>query len=391
MFLIFYSIVLIIYGSVNYYIYSRGMQALPAGTQIRAVFPWIFWILVSTYVIGRVLESYYISTFSDVLVWTGSFWLGAMFYLLLIVFLLDLLRWINLIIPFYPSFITVNYEKAKLITFSASAVLVIVLMIAGHINMHHPVVKNLELKVNKPANGITQLHAVLVSDIHLGTLMGKNRFEKVIDMINAQNPDIVLLAGDVLDEDLKPVIRQNSGEKLKRLNAQLGVYAVMGNHEYIGGAEPAYNYLKDHGLIMLRDTVVKIKDAFYLVGREDRDKPRFSGKDRMPLPDLVNGDDMQELPIILMDHQPYYLEEAAELGVDIQVSGHTHHGQMWPLNFITRAVYTLSFGYAKIGNMHAYVSNGIGTWGPPVRIGNRPEIVNLMISFSPSELSDLEK
>jgi predicted MPP superfamily phosphohydrolase len=89
----------------------------------------------------------------------------------------------------------------------------------------------------------------------------------------------------------------------------------------------------------------------------------------------------QRYPVILLDHQPYYLEKAASLGVDLQLSGHTHHGQLWPLHHITKAIFTISRGYGKIDGMHAYVSNGVGTWGPPVRVGNRPEIVSLKIHF----------
>jgi len=126
--------------------------------------------------------------------------------------------------------------------------------------------------------------------------------------------------------------------------------------------------------------VVKINDSFYLIGREDRDKPRFAGRERKNLEEIVEMADAG-YPLILIDHQPYYLEKAASLGIDLQVSGHTHHGQLWPLNFVTSAIYTISYGYGKIGNMHAYVSNGVGTWGPPVRVGNRPEIVNLRITF----------
>jgi uncharacterized protein len=160
----------------------------------------------------------------------------------------------------------------------------------------------------------------------------------------------------------------------------MGVYAVMGNHEYIGGAEPAYAYLTEHGVQVIRDSVIRIHDGFYIIGRDDREKRRFSGKPRMELADLVSMADSSK-PLILMDHQPYYLQEASDLGVDLQFSGHTHHGQLWPLNFITSAIFPVSRGYARIGNLHVYVSNGIGTWGPPVRVGNRPEIVQFTITF----------
>jgi uncharacterized protein len=379
-FLIFYSIVLSVYALVNYYIYARGMQALPQGSMIRYWFPWVFWLLVSTYVAGRFLERYYLSIGSDILVWTGSFWLAAMLYFFLAVLLIDILRLIHLIIPFWPSFSVQSLTNFRLITFWSITILVVFTVIVGHINTLYPRIKTVNIDIHKTANGMTGINAVLLSDIHLGTLIGNGHFERIVKKVQALNPDIIFLAGDVLDEDLEPVLRQNIGKTLRQLSAPLGVFAVMGNHEYIGGAENAYRYLKDHGLTMIRDSVILIDNSFYLVGREDRDKPRFAGRERMPLEQLIKGLD-HDLPIILMDHQPFYLQLAAELGVDLQLSGHTHHGQLWPLNYITSAIYSISRGYGKIDGMHAYVSNGVGTWGPPVRVGNRPEIVNLKIIF----------
>lgn len=381
-FLIFFSIVLLIYTSVNYYIFVRGMQALPAGSLIKTLFPWVFWGLAATYIIGRTLEKIYLSQASDFFVWTGSFWLAAMLYFFLAVVLLDLVRLIQHFIPLLPSFVMDHYEKAKLWVFSGTVLSVIVLIVAGHINTLYPRVNKIDIHIAKQASGMQQLNAVMLSDIHLGTIIGNGHFSRIVDQVQSLQPDIILLAGDILDEDLEPVLRQNIGETLRRLHAPLGVYGVMGNHEYIGGAEPAYEYLKSHGLTMLRDSVVKINNGFYIAGREDRDKSRFAGRTRKPLEQLAQQTDTS-FPVILIDHQPYYLEEAAELGFDLQLSGHTHHGQLWPLNLVTSAIFTLSRGYKKIGSMHAVVSNGVGTWGPPVRIGNRPEIIQLNITFEP--------
>jgi len=383
-FLIFYSIVLTIYGLVNYYIFTRGMQSLPDGSTLKNVFPWVFWFLAGTYVAGRTLENFYLSYASDALVWTGSFWLAAMLYFFLALVLFDLVRVVHHFFPFYPAFVTENYEKIKSGLFYGTVVVVLITIVAGHINTLHPVVVQKNIHIPKEANGRKQLRAVMMSDIHLGTLIGNGHFEKIVQEVEKLQPEIIFLAGDVLDEDLEPVLRQNIGETLKRLKAPLGVYAVMGNHEYIGGAEPAYEYLKNHGLQIVRDSVVRIDDSFYLIGREDRDKKRFSGRERLDLDELVGKAD-DSFPLILMDHQPYYLEQAANLGVDLQLSGHTHHGQLWPLNYITSAIYTISRGYGKIDQMHVYVSNGIGTWGPPVRVGSRPEIVLLNITFGDAQ------
>jgi len=132
---------------------------------------------------------------------------------------------------------------------------------------------------------------------------------------------------------------------------------------------------------MLRDTTITVNDALVLVGREDRSISQFSGKRRRPLDELLRNVDRRKA-VILLDHQPFQLEEGAQAGVDLQLSGHTHHGQLWPFNYITGKVYENSWGYLAKGNTHIYVSSGIGTWGPPVRLGNRPEIVELTLVFA---------
>ncbi len=381
-FIIFFSIVLTIYALVNYYIFTRGMQSLPQEGAGRSVFMWLFWLLAATYVVGRILENIYLSTVSDVLVWTGSFWLAAMLYFFLLVVFFDLLRLIHHVFPFFPAFITDNLPRVRQYLFAGSVVLVSLLLLFGHLNTRHPVIREVHIDIgHKQAPGYEGLNAVLLSDIHLGTIIGNGQFRRIVDRVAALEPDIIFLAGDMLDEDLEPVLRQNIGQTLRDLHAPLGVYGVMGNHEHIGGAKDAYAYLSDHGIRMIRDDAVRVEDAFYVVGREDRDKRRFSGVARKPLRDILEGVD-RRLPVILLDHQPFYLEKAAELGVDLQLSGHTHHGQLWPLNFITQAMYTISHGYGNVNGMHAYVSNGVGTWGPPVRVGNRPEIVQLHIRFA---------
>ncbi len=379
-FLIFFSIVLTIYGLINFYIYIRGLQAIPAGSGFRSWYQWGFWIVVSFYILGRFLEKIYMSFLSDVLVWAGSFWLAAMLYFFLLVFFYDLLRMVNHFIPFFPAWLTADMSKTKAWLFIGSVSLTGLLVLSGFINARMPRVKTLDIVIDKQSQHMEKVHAVVMSDIHLGTIIGKKHFARIVKRVNALNPDIILLPGDILDEDLEPVLRQNIGETLKQLKAPLGVYAIMGNHEHIGGASAAFTYLQEHGLIILRDSVARINDSFYLAGREDRDHARFGGDGRMTLKELLQDLD-PDIPLILLDHQPYYLEEAAKRGVDLQLSGHTHHGQLWPLNYITSAIFTISRGYGKIGNMHAYVSNGVGTWGPPVRIGNRPEIVSIQIHF----------
>jgi uncharacterized protein len=380
MFVIFFSIVLLIYSLLNYLIYIRGLQAIPVGNPYRTAYKWIFILLSSSYLIARVLERIWLSPLSDLFTWIGSFWLGAMIYFLLFLILLDLIRLINFITPVYPAVITANYAAVKLYIMVCVIVIVVIAMIGGYINAISPRTTRLDLAVHKKAGELKKLHMVMVSDIHMGTVIGPRRIAAMVKRINGLKPDIIIIAGDAVDEDLAPVIRHNLGASLEDLKAPYGVFCITGNHEYIGGAEAAVTYLEKHRINLLRDSHTLINNSFYLVGREDRDRERFTGKKRRSVAELLQGIDKTR-PVILLDHQPFQLDNAEKAGVDIQLSGHTHHGQMWPANYITKAIYELSYGYLKKGNTHFYVSSGYGSWGPPVRIGTRSEIVDIYLTF----------
>jgi predicted MPP superfamily phosphohydrolase len=377
-FIIFFSIVLAIYGSANYYIFIRGWQAIPSGSRFRIPYLIVFLFLALSYIFGRFLEKIYLSLLSDILVWIGSFWIAMFFYFFLIVVLIDLARLVNHWLPFFQ-LISDNYAKLKLITFFVSIGIVLATVLYGFINACAFRVRELHLDIPKQTN-MSSIKIVAVSDIHLGTIVGRTRFCHIVNKINSLHPDLILLVGDVVDEDLAPVIRENLGEALRHLEAKFGIYAITGNHEYIGGVEAAVKYLEEHGVTVLRDSVIKVNNSLYLVGRDDRSGRQFAGRQRKQLVELM-AQVNKNFPVILLDHQPFKLNEAAENGFDLQLSGHTHHGQLWPLNFITRKVYEKSWGYLKKGNTHIYVSCGVGTWGPPVRTGNRPEIVHITLDF----------
>ena len=378
-FIMFLSIVLTVYGSVNFYIFIRGWQALPKESVIRIPYLLIFLIFVLSYIAGRVLERFSICAASDYLIWIGSFWMGMMVYLLFGTLLCDLLRLGNRIagtVPVPSELYTRIRQIAALVVTAVAAVTVI----AGYVNTLHPRINTVVVEVPKSAGGRRTLDIALVTDIHLGTIIKNSRLQTMVDMVNVLRPDVVLLAGDIVDEDLTPVIQNNLGELLRTIRSRYGTFAVTGNHEYIGGVEAACRYLSDHGVTVLRDRSVLVDNSFYLVGREDRSIGQFTGGRRLPLSSIMKDVDVKQ-PVIMMDHQPYHLAEATEHGIDLQVSGHTHHGQLWPFNFITSLIYEVSHGIRQIGNAHVYVSCGYGTWGPPVRVGMTPEVVHIQLRF----------
>ncbi len=370
----FFTIFFSIYALINIYVYLTGWAALRGLPMLRWAYFAAFFFLASTFVVGRILERRWSSVVSSAFLWTGSLWLGAMLYFFLACVAIDVIRLLALVIAPLGDWIARGGSVLSREILAGAIGLVGVILGAGHWNARHPRVRRLTITLAKPLPeaGLTIAAA---SDLHLGTIIGPKRCEAIVDSLNAQGADLILLPGDLVDEDLGPVIRGNLGEKLRGLKARFGVYAVTGNHEYIGGVEPAVRYLREHGIKVLRDEVVELPCGVTLVGREDRSS-NMSGIKRKSFDQLLNGTDRAR-PLIVMDHQPFHLDEAVRAGVDLQLSGHTHHGQLWPFNLITRAIYEVSWGYLRKGGTQFYVSCGVGTWGPPVRTGNRPEILRI--------------
>lgn len=378
--LIFLLIVLSVHTLVNLYIFIRGWQGLEFLPAFKPYYLGIFIFFFLAYIIARISERYGHTVITEILNWSGSFWFAAMLYFFLFILLIDLVKLSNHFLHYLPAGLFINYAKTKFILLASVSGVVILLIVYGYINASIVRIKTLDLTVEKSVNGNKELNIVLLSDIHLGTIIGPNKLGRIVNKVNALNPDIVLFAGDVVDENIKPVIKRNLGKLLENIVSKYGTYAITGNHEFIGGVGPAVEYLEKHKVKFIRDTAILIDNRFWLAGRNDKDMPRFTGKDRKSLEAILAEVDKSQ-PVILMDHQPFHLEEAAKNGVDLQFSGHTHNGQMFPFNYITHAIYNPDWGYRKIDNTQYYVSCGVGTWGPPVRIGNSPEIVNVKITF----------
>jgi uncharacterized protein len=372
-FIIFFSLFFSIYIGGNYYVFTRGLQALPNIFWLKVLYISVFFILAVSFILNRFTGYTDLTALHHILAWTGSFWLAALVYFFLAVLLIDIIRLFNSGFHFLPLSASPEYVKLKILTLCISIFVVVLLLTAGFYNALHPVIKNLDIELSK-SSGKKEIKVVAVSDIHMGTVVENGRLNKLVDLVNAQNPDLIVLAGDILDEVQSPILHEHLGSPLKRLSAPLGVYAILGNHEYYGGIDKSIKYIKSLEIQLLIDSVVDIDHILTLVGRDDIGSVNMYRKKRKSIGELMAGVDTLR-PVILLDHQPYNLKAASGCGIDLQISGHTHNGQFWPFNYLTRAIFELSWGYKKIGNTHFYISSGYGTWGPPIRIGNRPEIV----------------
>jgi hypothetical protein len=379
---VFFGVFFTLFGLLNYYIFIRGWQALnnfaPKPLLIVYVIAFLFFSL--SYIFGRFTAKILPISVSDFLAFYGGLWFAAMLYFILFILLFDIIRLIAGSFSLYPAIVTANWAIVKAASFAVATIVTIILMIVGNHNANNLKVTEVVIDVDKQVPGLNELNIAFASDIHLGHIIDEKHLTKIITQIQKIKPDIILFPGDLVDEELQPVIQKNLGKLFTTLSAPYGIYAVTGNHEYIGGANAAVNYLSQFNIHFLRDTTILINNAFYLAGREDLSMNGFTGTKRKSLQELLGKADTT-LPVILMDHQPINLAEAVENNVDLQISGHTHHGQMWPLNYATERLFKLSWGYKKIENSHFYVSSGAGTWGPHVRIGNQPEIVHIKMRF----------
>ncbi|HOW09906.1 MAG TPA: metallophosphoesterase [Bacteroidales bacterium] len=377
-FIIFLTVVLAIYSSVNIYIYLKGYNAINSFQHNRLWYFIVFLLLALAFVAGRIIEARSSSVFSDILNIAGGFWMAFMLYGFIFLLLSDIVSLAARITGMLNQGNIAVYRKwAFIITVLASSSLII----AGFINALKPVTTKYELTINKPAGEIKELKIAAVSDIHLGSIIRKRSIRELSALLTRLKPDLVLLLGDIVDGEMGPVIRDDLLQYFSCPKCKDGLYAITGNHEFIGGAQRTIPYIESKGIRLLKDEVVTIEEGgIQLIGRLDRDGKRFYGKERKSLKELVSLADTTK-PIILLDHQPFNLHESEKYGIDLQLSGHTHNGQMWPLNYITSGIYELSHGYKKKGNTHFIVSSGFGIWGPRVRLGSRPEIIFITLRF----------
>ena len=380
----FISIALSILIGINYYIGLRGRQAFNSVPYFNTLLYWIvFWALALSYFVARLTSSFLPEIIINKLNLIGSYWLAAMMYFIMILIVIDIIRLIDRFTGFIP--VVVKQNKWTLPVIGITAFLVVIgILIYGTWNAKNPRVNYYSLSIPKPAGSLEKLHVVMVSDTHLGEIVDNSRLINMVNIINKLQPDIVLLGGDEFDDNIGPFMKQKMSETLLMLKSRLGIYAILGNHDYFGDIDNTVMHLKEAGIQVLRDNYIKINDSFYIVGRDDSSVARMIGKPRAALSDIMNNID-KSLPVILLDHQPTALKEAQEQGADLLLSGHTHRGQLFPSQFITERIYEVDFGYLKKGDMQVIVSSGFGTWGPPIRTGNTPEIVDITINFTGSK------
>ncbi|MDR2131082.1 MAG: metallophosphoesterase [Odoribacteraceae bacterium] len=357
--------VLLLYLSGNFYIFHRLWQLLPwhhplvgGGFIVGGLF------LASAIFLSFLLQDLLPAWLTGRLYVVGTTWVFVFLYLLMANGVRDLFLWVDgrwHLLPLSWS----TGEGFRWITYVVATGVAAAVLVGGHVR--YCIKERVEWSVDTGKIAGESVKIVVISDLHLGYGIGRRELARWVELINAERPDVVLIAGDMVDHDIRPLEEQRLWEGLRRIEARWGVYACPGNHEYIAGIDKSLRFLEKAGIRVLRDSVVEVGGAFLLAGRDDRQNPG-----RASLRKLIGGLERSK-PLLLLDHQPVHLEEAVEQGVDLQFSGHTHRGQVWPVNWITDRLFEVSHGYKRKGNTRVYVTSGIGLWGGKFRIGTRSE------------------
>ena len=369
----FFIYVFLVYTLINIYVFLRSKQALPPAKIVRVVFYIACFFLYAAFIIAMLGRNTLPLTIQKILYFPGTAWLGIMLYLFSYFLLTDLFRFFSRFFHYLPEAINRHYRKIQVYS---GYIIILLLTAYGYYQFNRPQVVEQKIKIAKKAGEYSRLKVVGITDLHLGVAIDKKRLEQYVRLINDQHPDLVIFAGDLVDNNTLPLEKERMQDVINKLQAPLGTYFCLGNHEYLSGITGSMDFLRKTNMHLLIDSSVVVNNSIQIIGRDDMQ----GNHNRKSLKELVKDTDAA-LPLILLDHEPFHLNEAEENGIDLQFSGHTHHGQFFPGNLITDRIYELSHGYKRKGNTHYFVSSGLGLWGPPFRIGTRSEVIVFNIEF----------
>ena len=378
MFIVIGLIFLALSVATHYYVGRRIFSWLKLRfPKIKKVIYWpIYFSFIGSFIVSNFISVYWIAKPLAVI---GYYWLGLFAYLLmalLIVELIRLLSWIRIVPKAF-----VQSKKVKQRTGTIIAILIAITLIYGSVHTKNITVATYEVEIDKSVDDLSELNVVMMSDLHFGYMYDVKAAEKWVEKVNALNPDIVLIPGDIFDGDMHTFANQKeTAAALRALDTTYGVFASLGNHDAGPHFDEMRAFCKDAGFILLEDEAMPIDDRFYVAGMKDASPIGAQGTTRQPIADVVREVDHKK-PILLLDHQPNFLDEAKNAGVDLVVSGHTHRGQIFPGRFLTNQLNEANYGYYQKDTLHAIVTSGIATWGPPIRIGTDAEIVQIQIRF----------
>jgi uncharacterized protein len=368
----FHTIITLAYIIPNIYVFVRLGQ-LFVNKGYKLYYTLIYLLVALIYPVTSLFTGREVGYVVGNLATISGYILPFYLYLFLSLLLFDILLLINRLARIVPTdkLKTTNFKVAGL---SAILVISIGVVIAGSYNFN--TIQVTEYQVNTPRKSakIDHLRICFVADFHLKNGVNVHYVEQVAAQILKINPDLMIFGGDIVEGSKEDASLEKFEEILREIHPRYGVFAIFGNHEFYG-RQGKGQFFEKAGMRLINDQVVVIDSSFNLVGRYDSQY-----RERKSLAELMRSVKVS-LPVILIDHRPTELEQIGRAGVDISFSGHTHDGQLFPLNLILRNMYPLVWGHKKFSNTDSFVTSGIRLWGPPVRTVGKSEIVVVEVRF----------
>lgn len=330
----------------------------------------IIFLINNIFLIVRILQKNFNITSPDWLSYFAHILFGYTIYLSLFFAISDIVKLVLHFtgLPLFP-----NVYQGIFATVGG-----LIVFTYGFINGHITRIKIYNITLNKKIN--KPFSIVAMTDLHIGADMTPRRLSKEVALINKLNPDLVLIGGDLVDHSTSD-FKTGHINAFKKLHPKIDSYAVLGNHEYYSGtAEENTEKFTQANLKVLKDEVAYINDLdLYIIGRDSLRHTHSNGNEREPIDFFIPKIEDLNKPIIILDHVPKGLEDGKKINADIQISGHTHDGQFFPINLVTKMLFKLSTGMINDNGFFYFVSSGLGLWGPPMRVGTHSEILFIRV------------
>ncbi|MDX9715610.1 MAG: metallophosphoesterase [Dissulfurispiraceae bacterium] len=368
----FFAVFFTLYGLLHLYFYIKAARAFKCNPLFKGLLALWLAVMTAAPIFIRLLEKGGYELPARVLSYAGYIWMGFIFLFVSAGLLVDLFCLVK-------KFITHSAEGKRCraaYNFFIPAAIACIVSIYGYFDALDIRIERIEIASDKIPASAGVFKVAQISDVHLGLIVREQRLSKIITILEAENPDIIVSTGDLVDGQMYSM--NHLSHMLKSLKPVYGKFAVTGNHEYYAGIKQAVAFTEDSGFKMLRNQSSDISSFLSVAGVEDP----VSGIARDA---LINSEKelLHSLPSerfrILLKHRPLVNESSDGL-FDLQLSGHTHNGQMFPFTCLTKLYYAKDSGLVKTKNYTLYINRGAGTWGPPIRFLAPPEITVFEIS-----------
>ncbi len=370
---LFISTFTLIYAGVHLYVFRCIRRYTHFRGAVYRGLAFFFLVMIVSPVLSRMLEKSGFSWASGCFIWASSLWIGFMFYWFLTNLVVDAIN-----LAGGAAARVFRGRKSALMTpgyrvFAATVAIPLAICVYAYFEALHIGVTNIDIYTTKLPKGTDELVVAQLSDVHLGVIVGEKRLARIIAVLRRVNPDIIVSTGDLLDREVDSI--SHLAVQFDTLRPRLGKYAILGNHEFYAGVDKSADFIRASGFRLLRGECLTLPGLMNIVGVDDPAYQYLGGQERKKVAGVFARRDADLFTLFLIHRPPEFLDYLSSLPIDLQLSGHTHGGQLFPFRQGVGIFFPLRAGLYSLGSKKLYVSRGAGTWGPPLRFLTPPEIV----------------